>query len=299
MIIPKVTACLECSINMFPPQVTFQLCTVANTPRKPEHCIAYAMLQLWPKRECGVGRGRGARGRGGGRLPDHGVCPPPPAEFPDRKYNTDSPDDMKWIYERAKERADAFGIEGVTYMNTMVGCSVWRGTRRRGTALTPGRCPTLPQGVVKNIIPAIASTNALISAACVNEAFKLMSYSSRALDNYYMCVAGAVWWGGAGANHVPALTPWRLLPHLQVQRRRGRLLAHVFVRPHRHVLRLQRAAAGVGAVGVHARAGGGGPPQVGARPVRGVRRGASAAACRRPLTFRSPCRSAGNCRTRR
>ena len=183
VIIPKVTACLECSINMFPPQVTFQLCTVAHTPRKPEHCIAYAMLQLWPKRES---------------MPSGCLCvrvcpllsPLHPlssrAEFPDRKYNTDSPDDMKWIFERAKERADAFGIEGVTYMNTMV----------RVVAMYPQAADVdrvcalaLHQGVVKNIIPAIASTNALISAACVNEAFKLLSFSSRALNNYYMFVA--------------------------------------------------------------------------------------------------------------
>lgn len=41
MIKPGTSPCVECLLWLYPPQVTFPACTLANRPRLPEHCIVY------------------------------------------------------------------------------------------------------------------------------------------------------------------------------------------------------------------------------------------------------------------
>ncbi|XP_047100634.1 NEDD8-activating enzyme E1 catalytic subunit [Schistocerca piceifrons] len=130
VILPGVTACIECTLDLFPPQVTYPLCTIANTPRLPEHCIEYVKVIQWPRE----------------------------SPWCDVPIDGDDPAHIGWICEKASERAAQFGIMGVTYR--------------------------LVQGVVKNIIPAVASTNAVVAAACATEAFKLATSCCVPMDNY-------------------------------------------------------------------------------------------------------------------
>ncbi|TEB26615.1 NEDD8 activating enzyme [Coprinellus micaceus] len=132
VILPTITSCYECSLDMLNKQTQFPICTIANTPRLPEHCIEWASVLEWPR------------------------------VFPDKKVDNDDPDHIDWLYKQALNRAQEFKIEGVTW--------------------------SLTQGVVKNIIPAIASTNAIISAACCNEAFKIATNSAAFLNNYFMFI---------------------------------------------------------------------------------------------------------------
>jgi len=79
--------------------------------------------------------------------------------------DSDDPEHISWLYSRALARARDFNISGVTY--------------------------SLTQGVVKHIIPAIASTNAVVAASCTSEALKLISGCNPFLANYMMYAGDA------------------------------------------------------------------------------------------------------------
>ncbi|CAA6654142.1 unnamed protein product [Spirodela intermedia] len=108
-----------------------------------------------------------------------------------KTFDADNPEHMQWIYSEAFKRAELFGITGVTY--------------------------SLTQGVVKNIIPAIASTNAIVSAACALEALKIATGCSKTLSNY-LTLLGCLIIGLACDFLRESLTRYHIL---QVQRSRG------------------------------------------------------------------------------
>jgi ubiquitin-activating enzyme E1 C len=127
--IPGVTSCYECSLDMITPQTKFPICTLANTPRVPEHCIEWASVLEWPRLHPST------------YLYSFAFLTRPIRLFInciDERLDMDNPQHVSTIYEWAQVRAKEYNIQGaITYASVL--------------------------GVVKNIIPAIASTNAIIA----------------------------------------------------------------------------------------------------------------------------------------
>lgn len=86
VILPGMSACIECTLDLFPPQISYPLCTIANTPRLPEHCIEYVKIIQWDK------------------------------ESPFKvALDGDDPLHVNWVYEKAQDRANQFNITGLSY----------------------------------------------------------------------------------------------------------------------------------------------------------------------------------------
>lgn len=142
VIYPGITPCFECILPLFPPQVNFPMCTLADIPRTPAHCVEWAKQIEWDR----------ARPFGA-----------------DVELDCDNSKHLQWLYEVSLKRAEAHGIEGVTLK--------------------------FAQGVAKRIIPAIASTNAIVAAACAAECLKLATACSPHMQadsgGHYMMYQGS------------------------------------------------------------------------------------------------------------
>lgn len=86
VILPGMNACIDCTLDLFPPQISYPLCTIANTPRLPEHCIEFVKIIQWDK------------------------------ENPFKcSLDGDDPEHVTWVFEKAQERANNFNITGLSY----------------------------------------------------------------------------------------------------------------------------------------------------------------------------------------
>ncbi|KAJ5943626.1 hypothetical protein N7516_003794 [Penicillium verrucosum] len=130
VILPSISSCIECQLDMHAPRAAVPLCTIATIPRQPQHCIEWAHQIAWQEKR------------------------------KDETFDGDDLEHISWIYNAAYERAQQFHIHGVTFQMT--------------------------QGVVKNIIPAIASTNAVIAASTTSEVLKIATGCNPFLTNYMM-----------------------------------------------------------------------------------------------------------------
>lgn len=136
---------------MFAPRAAVPLCTIATIPRQPQHCIEWARIIAWEEERKGQ--------HSNAHLMYMG-CTLSSDRCPGETLDTDDPEHTVWLFQKALERANEFNIPGVTY--------------------------SLTQGVIKNIIPAIAATNSIIAASCCNEAFKIATSTNPYLNNYMM-----------------------------------------------------------------------------------------------------------------
>uniref|UniRef100_A0A673HXV4 NEDD8-activating enzyme E1 catalytic subunit n=1 Tax=Sinocyclocheilus rhinocerous TaxID=307959 RepID=A0A673HXV4_9TELE len=91
VILPGMTACIDCTLELYPPQITFPMCTIASMPRLPEQCIEYVRVLQWPK-DKPFGDAVGLDG--------------------------DNPEHVQWVFQESLKRAAEFNITGVTYRLT-------------------------------------------------------------------------------------------------------------------------------------------------------------------------------------
>ena len=51
VILLGMTACIECTLELYPLQVNCPMCTIAGTPRLPQHCVEYVRILQCPEEQ--------------------------------------------------------------------------------------------------------------------------------------------------------------------------------------------------------------------------------------------------------
>uniref|UniRef100_A0A8C7LU24 NEDD8-activating enzyme E1 catalytic subunit n=1 Tax=Oncorhynchus mykiss TaxID=8022 RepID=A0A8C7LU24_ONCMY len=153
VIFPGMTACIDCTLELYPPQINFPMCTIASMPRLPEHCVEYVRMLLWPKEKPFGGMypisfcWQNARKCCLNECLRACFCLPP---LNGVGLDADDPEHIQWVYQKSQERAAEFSITGVTYR------------------LTQGE----------------NTHSAILNSACATEVFKIASSAYIPLNNY-------------------------------------------------------------------------------------------------------------------
>jgi len=132
--------CYECTLYLTEDSRAIPLCTMAHTPRNPEHCIEWARLVAWNNIR------------------------------PDIVFDVDNSEHTKWIHEQALSRANEYNITTFEFFETI--------------------------GVLKRIVPAVASTNALVSGYMANIVLRFIINHASNFDgvigntDYYVSMCG-------------------------------------------------------------------------------------------------------------
>ncbi|KAG0639645.1 hypothetical protein HOY80DRAFT_1009440 [Tuber brumale] len=82
--------------------------------------------------------------------------------FEKKRSDNDDPEHVQWVYEQVLQRAQEFNVSAAT--------------------------GPLTHGVIKNIMEAILSTKAIITASCCNEALEIAAGGNPYLNNYMMYI---------------------------------------------------------------------------------------------------------------
>ncbi|KAG0634417.1 hypothetical protein HOY80DRAFT_1018520 [Tuber brumale] len=85
-----------------------------------------------------------------------------PGVFEKKRSDNDDPEHVQWVYEQVLQRAQEFNVSAATGPQT--------------------------HGVIKNIMEAILSTKAIITASCCNEALEIAAGGNPYLNNYMMYI---------------------------------------------------------------------------------------------------------------